>query len=173
MEECFDCRLCQTRIKYVYGEGNINSKIMFIGEAPGADENISGRPFIGQAGKLLRKILKEINFNNFYITNIVKCRPPENRDPHQDEFDACKHYLMHEINTINPQIIIILGGIAAKYLLKINKSVLKMRKEVYDIDYIKTYVTYHPAAALYNPSYLKPIKEDLKRIINERTINII
>lgn len=165
-EDCFDCRLCQTRIKFVYGEGNTNNpKVMFIGEAPGADENISGRPFVGLAGQLLRKVLNEIDFNDFYITNIVKCRPPNNRDPRQDEFEACKHYLIHQINTINPQKIIMLGGVAAKFLLNINKSVLKMRKEIYDYDYIKTYVTYHPAAALYNKSYLKPIKEDLERIL--------
>ena len=163
-ENCYDCRLCQTRIKFVYGEGDVNSKFMFIGEAPGAVENVSGRPFVGKAGQLLRAVLNNIKLTDFYITNIVKCRPPENRDPFQDEFDACKHFLYHQLNVINPQIIIILGSVAARFLLGTYGPMYKVRKNVYEIDNIETYVTYHPAAALYHSDYLKPMKEDLIRM---------
>jgi DNA polymerase len=143
---------------------------MFIGEAPGADENITGRPFVGKAGQLLRTIFYNINLTDYYITNIIKCRPPNNRNPYPDEFNACKHFIYEQLNIVNPKVIIILGGVAANYLLNTNLSVMKMRQQVYDIDNITTYVTYHPAAALYHLDYLKPMKEDLIRIINTKEL---
>ena len=148
---CKKCKLCETRNNVVFGEGNINSKIMFIGEGPGENEDIQGRPFVGRAGQLLDKMLEVIDLSrekNFYITNIVKCRPPQNRDPEPDEQNACISYLYKQIEIINPKIIVALGRIAAKKLIDENFKVTTQHGIWVKKNNIYMMGTYHPAALL-------------------------
>ena len=163
---CQRCPLGKTRTKFVFGKGNPNADLMLIGEAPGADEDKTGEPFVGRAGKLLTDILKAINFSRdeVYIANILKCRPPNNRDPLPSERETCMPYLMKQIELIKPKIILCLGRIAATTLLGTKLSLTKMRGEVYDFRGIKLMVTYHPAALLRNPHWKRPVWEDVQKL---------
>ncbi len=163
---CQRCPLGKTRTKFVFGKGNPNADLMLIGEAPGADEDKTGEPFVGRAGKLLTDILKAINFSRdeVYIANILKCRPPNNRDPLPSERETCMPYLMKQIELIKPKIILCLGRIAATTLLGTKLSLTKMRGEVYDFHGIKLMVTYHPAALLRNPHWKRPVWEDVQKL---------
>ncbi len=163
---CQRCPLGKTRTKFVFGKGNPNADLMLIGEAPGADEDKTGEPFVGRAGKLLTDILKAINFSRdeVYIANILKCRPPNNRDPLPSERETCMPYLMKQIELIKPKIILCLGRIAATTLLGTKLSLTKMRGEVYDFRGIKLMVTYHPAALLRNPQWKRPVWEDVQKL---------
>ncbi len=162
---CLKCPLGKTRINLVFGAGNPNADVMLIGEAPGADEDKQGIPFVGRAGKLLNDILKSINFKReeIYIANIVKCRPPQNRNPLPNEMEACLPYLYKQIELIKPKMILLLGRVAAIALLKKNMSLSKFRGNIYEISGIKTMVTYHPAALLRNPQWKRPAWEDLQK----------
>ncbi len=161
---CLKCPLGKTRTNLVFGDGNPNAEIMLIGEAPGAEEDKQGIPFVGRAGKLLNDILKAINFKreDIYIANIVKCRPPQNRNPQPNEVEACIPYLYKQIELIRPKMILLLGRVAAVSLLQKNLSLSKFRGNVYDVSGIKTMVTYHPAALLRNPQWKRPTWEDVQ-----------
>ena len=147
---CKDCKLCQNRNKVVIGEGNKNARIMFIGEGPGADEDIQGRPFIGRAGKLMDQAFKGIGIKReeVYIANVVKCRPPGNRNPETDEINACKKFLKSQIKLVNPEIIILLGSVATKEILGEEYSITKIRGTIIEKDGRIYLPTFHPAALL-------------------------
>jgi len=167
IKRCKRCSLGKTRTNLVFGVGNSNADIMFIGEAPGRDEDLQGIPFVGRAGKLLDKMLAEIglNQNDVYIANILKCRPPNNRDPQQDEVDQCLPYLTKQIKLIRPRVICSLGRIAAQRILQTNMALGAMRNRWFDYHGIKFMVTYHPAAILRSNSYLPGALEDLRRLV--------
>jgi DNA polymerase len=146
--ECQKCVLGKSRTKFVFGVGNPKADIVLVGEAPGADEDAQGEPFVGRAGQLLNKILESVGFKReeVYICNILKCRPPGNRNPMPDEIEKCFPYLKFQIELINPKIIVALGKFAAETLLKIKDPLNKMRGKIHNYNGIKTMVTFHPAA---------------------------
>lgn len=162
---CKKCRLANNRTNVVFGEGNINAKLMFIGEGPGAEEDIQGRPFVGRAGKLLDKMILAMGLarEEVYIANIVKCRPPYNRAPFRDEAEMCKPYLIEQINIIKPDLIICLGSIATNYLLDINVSITKVHGSLKEFNGISVIPTFHPAYLLRNPGKKAEAWEDLKK----------
>lgn len=166
---CTACSLGSTRTKFVYGVGNPNAKIMFIGEAPGRDEDLKGEPFVGRAGKLLDKILLAMGFarEDIFIANILKCRPPGNRDPQPDEMQACMGYLRQQIAIIKPQFICALGRIAAQGLLETATPLGKLRGEWHQFEGTPLIVTYHPAALLRFQKYKQPTWEDMQRLMAE------
>lgn len=161
---CLKCTLGHTRTNVVFGVGNPKSRVMFIGEAPGADEDAQGEPFVGRAGQLLNKILAAIEMKreDVYICNILKCRPPDNRDPLANEMEICTPYLDKQIDLIKPEFIICLGRIAAQWLLKTNDSLTKLREKAHEYKGAKLIITYHPAALLRNPNWKRPTWEDMK-----------
>jgi len=164
---CHLCNLSKTRKNVIFGEGNINSKIMFIGEAPGKQEDIEGRPFVGRSGEVLTNMIENvlnIKREDVYITNIVKCRPPQNRDPEIEEVESCRGYLIKQIEIIKPKIIVTLGRIAFKYLLNNETPITKARGNLYDFNSIKVIPTFHPSFLLRNPSKKKEVLIDLKFI---------
>lgn len=165
MLECHQCPLAKTRNHLVFGAGNEHADVMVIGEAPGADEDAQGLPFVGRAGKLLTDILKAINFSRdeVYITNIVKCRPPGNRNPLPNEMEVCMPYLDRQIEIINPKMILCLGLVSASGVLKLKQSLTKMRGNVYERGGAKVMVTYHPAALLRNPQWKRSTWEDVQK----------
>lgn len=169
INDCTKCRLAKGRTKFVFGVGNPKAKIMFIGEAPGRDEDLQGEPFVGRAGQLLDKILAAINFRReeVYIANMVKCRPPENRAPETDEMDTCHPYLLKQIEMIKPKIICCLGRISGQYLLQTKEALGRLRGRMHDYNGIKLLVTYHPAALLRYPEYKKETWEDMKLLRKE------
>jgi DNA polymerase len=168
-KDCHKCRLAETRTNFVYGEGNANTDIMFIGEAPGSQEDLQGKPFVGNAGQLLTKMLQAISLSReeVYITNVVKCRPPDNRNPFTDEIATCLPYLHDQIKIIAPRIICALGKIPAHSLLNTTDSLSRLRGRFFDYNGIKLIVTFHPAALLYHPAWKRLAWEDLKMIRRE------
>jgi DNA polymerase len=158
------CALCSTRTNAVPGEGNPNARLMLVGEGPGATEDATGRPFVGQAGSLLNGILEaiEVPRHSVYITNIVKCRPPGNRKPLPDEVAACIPYLYRQFEIIKPKVILALGGTAGENLLGVRKSLGELRGKVHTLNGIPLVVTYHPAALLRNPNWKKPTWDDVR-----------
>ena len=165
-ERCSACRLGAKRTNLVFGEGGPDADIMFVGEGPGEDEDLSGRPFVGKAGQLLTKIIEngmKISRSQVYIANIVKCRPPANRDPMPDEAQCCIGFLKEQIRIVKPKVLILLGKIAMKNLLGIESSMTKAREMSYEYEGIKVFVTYHPSALLRNESYKRPVWEDIKK----------
>jgi len=162
---CTKCGLAGTRTNFVFGVGNPNAGLVLVGEAPGADEDAKGEPFVGRAGQLLNKILEAIGFqrNDVYICNILKCRPPNNREPMPDEVALCEPYLWKQLDLIKPKVILCLGRVAAKVLLKTNESLGAMRERLYDYRGAKVVVTYHPAALLRNPHWKRPAWEDVQK----------
>jgi uracil-DNA glycosylase family 4 len=158
------CGLCRDRTNAVPGEGNPHASLMLIGEGPGATEDATGRPFVGQAGKLLDDILQAIDVprETVYITNIVKCRPPQNRKPLPDEIAACIPYLYRQIELIRPKVILALGGTAGEAMLSVRKSLGELRTKVHTFNGIPLVVTYHPAALLRNPNWKKPTWDDVR-----------
>lgn len=165
IKDCQKCPLGATRNKLVFGSGNPNADVMVIGEGPGAEEDLSGEPFVGRAGKLLTDILKAINFNreDVYIANIVKCRPPGNRNPNKEEAETCIPYLEKQIELIKPKYILCLGLVAANYVLKENNTLTKYRGNVYSVFNAKAMVTYHPAALLRNPNWKNGCWQDVQQ----------
>jgi DNA polymerase len=157
----------------VYGTGNPNADVMVIGEAPGADEDEQGLPFVGRAGKLLTDILKAINFSreDIYICNILKCRPPDNRNPNPEEILKCEPYLIKQIELIKPKLILCVGTFAGQTMLRVKEPLGKMRGKFYNITFgnteVKVMVTYHPAALLRNPNWKKPTWEDVQLFRSE------
>lgn len=164
IKDCQKCGLAKNRTKLVFGSGNPNSKILLIGEAPGFHEDREGKPFVGNAGQLLDKVLNAIQLsrNEVFITNVVKCRPPENRDPLPDECDACYFILKRQFEIIEPKFILILGRIAASVLLKTEGSIANLRGKVYQVLGAQAVVTYHPAALLRNAGLKRSTWEDVQ-----------
>lgn len=163
---CLKCSLGETRTKFVFGVGNPNATLMLVGEAPGADEDAQGEPFVGRAGQLLNKILEAINFKreDVYICNILKCRPPNNRTPQPDEVDQCIPYLKKQIELIKPKVILCLGLVAAQNLLHTTEGLGKLRGRTLTYEGIPLMVTYHPAALLRNPNWKRPAWEDVQAV---------
>jgi len=165
---CMQCPLGHTRTNFVFGSGNPNADIMIVGEAPGADEDEQGLPFVGRAGQLLTKILEAISLprEEVYICNILKCRPPNNRKPLVGETDQCEPYLWKQIEIVQPKLILALGLTAANTLLKNKESMTNLRGKIHDYHGIRTLVTYHPAALLRNPEWKKYAWDDVKLLRN-------
>ena len=163
---CNQCRLAKTRTQTVFGEGNVHADLMLIGEGPGRDEDRLGRPFVGAAGQLLDKMLGCIDFdrNSVYIANILKCRPPGNRDPEPDEAAACIGYLRAQVAVIKPKIIVGLGRTSAKYILKPDIRIMQDRGIWHEVKGFFIMPTYHPAALLRNESLKKDALKDLLAI---------
>lgn len=161
---CLKCPLGQTRTNFVFGTGNPNADLMFIGEAPGADEDAQGKPFVGRAGQLLTKIIEAVGMKReeVFICNILKCRPPNNRRPTAEEVELCTPYLNKQIALVKPKFIICLGLTAAQWLLQTTSSLGTLRGRFHEFQGIKLIVTYHPAALLRNPEWKKPTWEDMK-----------
>jgi uracil-DNA glycosylase len=162
---CLKCGLGKTRIKFVFGVGNPKADVVVVGEAPGADEDEQGEPFVGRAGQLLNKILEAVQFKReeVFICNILKCRPPNNRDPQTEEIDCCEPYLWKQLEIIKPKMILCVGRIAGQSLLKTNASLTLLRGKVHDYRGIPLMVTYHPAALLRNPNWKRPCWEDMQQ----------
>lgn len=170
---CRRCGLCEGRTKTVFGSGSPTARIVFVGEGPGREEDLQGLPFVGRAGQLLTKMLAAIRFtrDEVYIANMVKCRPPNNREPQEDEMAACEPYLARQLEIIRPAVICALGRTAAHGLLKKGTSLGFLRKAVHYYDDIPVAVTYHPAALLRNPNLKRDAWEDLqavRRLYDER-----
>lgn len=174
---CTKCELSGTRTKVVFGYGKRDAELLFIGEAPGEREDLQGEPFVGRAGRLLDDILAAIQLNReqVYIANILKCRPPKNRTPHADEIANCEPYLMNQIDLIKPALIVCLGLTAAKTLLRVDYTLRQMREKIYNYHGVDLVVTYHPAALLRNPGLKKYAWEDFQKIqkmFKQKTGNI-
>lgn len=169
-ESCTKCKLCNQRNKVVIGEGNKNAKIMFIGEGPGADEDLQGIPFVGKAGKLMNQafIGLGIKREEVYIANIVKCRPPNNRNPEKDEAEACKEYIQSQINLVNPKIIVLLGSVALKNILGEEYKITASRGKWVEKNGIKYMPTFHPAALLRDETKKIEFWQDLKQVVIEK-----
>lgn len=161
---CMNCALGATRTNFVFGTGNPNADIMVIGEAPGADEDAQGKPFVGAAGQLLTKILAAIGIEreDVFIANIIKCRPPNNRRPEKSETEQCEPYLMKQIELVQPKFILAVGLTAANTLLKSENKMGDIRGKVIDFHGITMIVTYHPAALLRNPSWKQATWDDVQ-----------
>jgi DNA polymerase len=165
--DCTRCRLSKARKNIVFGVGNIDADIMFIGEGPGADEDEQGEPFVGRAGQLLNNMITAMGIKreDVYIANVVKCRPPGNRTPERDECDTCGPFLMQQIETVKPKIVVALGAVAAKYLLGINDSMTNLRGRIYDFKDTNLAVTYHPAYLLRDPRQKAEAWKDLQMVM--------
>ena len=164
-----DCTRCKLhalgRQRVVFGVGNPDADLMFVGEAPGADEDIQGIPFVGRAGQLLTKMIEAINLRreDVYIANVIKCRPPGNRNPEPDEIEQCEPFLFQQIAAINPKVIVALGAFAAKTLLRSEESISRLRGHIYDFRGAKLIPTFHPSFLLRSPDRKRDAWEDLKR----------
>jgi DNA polymerase len=165
--DCTRCKLhTQGRRQIVFGVGNPDADLMFVGEAPGADEDIQGIPFVGRAGQLLTKIIEAINLkrDDVYIANVIKCRPPRNRNPEQDEVETCEPFLFQQVDIIKPKVIVALGTFAARALLRTLDPISRLRGRVYDYRGAKLIPTFHPAYLLRNPSSKREVWEDMKLV---------
>jgi uracil-DNA glycosylase family 4 len=165
--DCTRCKLHKGRTKIVFGTGNPNADLMFVGEGPGRDEDLSGEPFVGRAGKLLTDMIKAMGLQreDVYIANVVKCRPPENRLPEKDEITTCSPYLMRQIDTIKPKVICTLGSCSAQTLLQTAQGISKLRGEWFDFRGTKLMPTYHPAYLLRNPAAKPEVWKDLQKVM--------
>lgn len=184
-KECTNCRkcpLCETRTNVVFGCGNQNSKVLFIGEGPGENEDLTGSPFVGRGGQLLDKLLEIVDLSrdkNIYIANMVKCRPPKNRDPKKEETEICIEYLKNQIALLQPKIIVCLGRIAATSIISPDYKVTKQHGEFIEKDGICMTATFHPAALLRNPNNkpaalgdFQKLREKIKEVCPETYDNI-
>ena len=165
--DCVRCKLhAQGRQQIVFGVGNPNADLMFVGEAPGADEDAQGIPFVGRAGQLLTKIIEAIDLkrDDVYIANVIKCRPPGNRNPEQDEVETCEPFLFQQIDVIKPKVIVALGTFAARALLRTLDPISRLRGRIFDYRGAKLIPTFHPAYLLRNPSSKREVWEDMKLV---------
>lgn len=165
---CKKCKLCDGRKNVVIGTGNKNAKVMFIGEGPGADEDEQGIPFVGKAGQLMNKAFEGVGIkrDEVYIANIVKCRPPQNRNPEKDEVDACREYLDAQIDLVNPKIIVLLGSVALKNYMGDEYGITASRGKWFEKEGRKVLPTFHPAALLRDEAKKINFWQDLKTIKN-------
>lgn len=170
-EDLGDCTRCKLstlgRRQIVFGVGNPDADLMFVGEGPGADEDIQGEPFVGRAGQLLTRMIEAMGFqrSEVYIANVVKCRPPENRNPEPDEIESCEPFLFRQIDAIKPAVIVALGAFAARTLLKTQDPISRLRGRVYDYHGAKLIPTFHPSFLLRSPGQKKYAWEDLKKAL--------
>jgi DNA polymerase len=172
--EVVNCQLCRlegSRIKTVFGEGNVDAKVMFVGEAPGQSEDETGRPFVGRAGKLLDNMIASMGMKreDVYIANICKCRPPGNRKPYQDEMENCKPYLLDQIRVVNPKVIVALGNSALGSLTGIEGGITTRCGNWEERAYWKIMPCYHPSALLRNPNWKAPAWKALQEVVKEIT----
>ncbi|HEX7419963.1 MAG TPA: uracil-DNA glycosylase [Thermoanaerobaculia bacterium] len=169
---CTKCRLAKTRTQVVWGTGDPNADLMFIGEAPGRDEDLKGEPFVGRAGQLLTDIIKAMKLSreDVYIANVIKCRPPENRNPEPDELEMCRPYIRSQVELIKPRVIVTLGKFALQSLTG-KASVSSARGQWTDYEGIRVMPTYHPAYLLRTPSAKKDVWNDMKKVMTELGIN--
>jgi DNA polymerase len=168
--DCTRCKLhAQGRKQVVFGVGNHAAELMFVGEAPGADEDVQGVPFVGRAGQLLTKMIEAMGFkrDEVYIANVIKCRPPGNRNPEPDEIATCEPFLFRQIESIQPKVIVALGAFAAKTLLKSDAPISRLRGRLYDYRGVKLIPTFHPSFLLRSPGYKREAWDDLKKALAE------
>jgi DNA polymerase len=165
--ECTRCRLHKQRNKIVFGVGNPRAELVFVGEGPGHDEDVQGLPFVGRAGKLLTQMIEAMGLQreDVYICNVVKCRPPENRKPEDDEVATCSPYLYRQLDVIGPKAIVCLGGVAAQTLLKTKDPISRFRGNWFDFRNTKLLATYHPAYLLRNPNAKGEVWKDLQKVM--------
>lgn len=165
--DCRRCKLCRSRNRIVYGAGSSRARLMFIGEGPGQDEDRSGEPFVGAAGQLLTRIIAAIKLRReeVYITNVVKCRPPENRLPEPDEIATCSQFLRRQIAAIRPVLICLLGGCAAQSLLNTTEPISRLRGRFFEFQGSRVLPTYHPAYLLRNPEKKRAVWEDMQMLM--------
>ncbi len=165
--ECTRCKLHSTRHNIVFGDGNPKAELVFVGEGPGADEDAQGLPFVGRAGRLLTQMIEAMGLQrkDVYICNVVKCRPPENRQPEEDEVGTCSPFLLRQIDAIAPKVIVCLGAVAAKTLLQTNRGISQFRGEWLEFRGRKLLVTYHPAYLLRNPPAKSEVWKDLQKVM--------
>jgi len=165
--ECRRCRLSQSRKHIVFGSGDPHARLVFVGEGPGYDEDQKGEPFIGAAGRLLTKIIEAIKYTReqVYICNIIKCRPPGNRNPHPDEIEACLPFLKRQLAAIKPDVICALGTFAAQALLDTSLPISKLKGRFHEYDGIRVLPTYHPAYLLRNPGKKRDVWEDMQKLM--------
>jgi uracil-DNA glycosylase len=166
--DCTRCKLHKGRNKIVFGDGNPKAELVFVGEGPGADEDAQGLPFVGRAGKLLTQMIEAMGLQrkDVYICNVVKCRPPENRAPEKDEVTTCSPFLLRQIDTIAPKVIVCLGSVAAQTLLETNRGISQFRGQWLDFRGRKLLATYHPAYLLRNPSAKGEVWKDLQKVMS-------
>jgi uracil-DNA glycosylase len=171
---CNACRLAGTRKNVVFGVGNPKADLMFVGEAPGRDEDEQGEPFVGRAGQLLTDIIKAMKLtrDDVYIANVVKCRPPENRNPEPDELDECRPFIRRQIELIQPRVIVALGKIGLQSLTEKSYAISAVRGQWLDFNGIKLMPTYHPAYLLRTPSAKKDVWNDMKKVMAELGISL-
>jgi DNA polymerase len=164
--DCQRCKLAPKRTNIVFGSGNPNAELVFVGEAPGSDEDQQGLPFVGRAGQLLTKIIESINLKreDVYICNVLKCRPPENRNPEPDEVAACNPFMKKQLAAIRPKVVCCLGTFAAQTVLQTQAPISKLRGKFFDIDGIRVIATFHPAYLLRSPDKKREVWEDMKQI---------
>ncbi len=167
--DCQRCRLCQKRTNIVFGTGAHDAKILFAGEAPGEAEDIQGEPFVGEAGQLLTKIINAMGFtrNDVYICNVLKCRPPGNRNPHQDEILTCSPFMLRQVRAIRPEAIIALGTFASQTLLQSKEPISKMRGNFHDYHGIPLMPTFHPAFLLRSPERKRDVWNDIQLVMKK------
>jgi len=165
--DCTRCKLHRGRTKLVFGDGNPNAQLVFVGEGPGRDEDAQGLPFVGRAGKLLTQMIEAMGLQrtDVYICNVVKCRPPENRTPEKDEVEICSPFLLRQLDAIAPKVIVCLGSVAAQTLLETNRGISHFRGEWLDFRGRKLMATYHPAYLLRNPSAKGEVWKDLQKVM--------
>lgn len=167
--DCTRCKLHKGRNKIVFGDGNPKARLVFVGEAPGADEDKQGLPFVGRAGKLLTQMIEAMGLQrqDVYICNVVKCRPPDNRKPEDDEVSTCSPYLLRQLDTIEPKVLVCLGAVAAQTLLETTRGISQFRGEWMDWRGHKLMATYHPAYLLRNPAAKADVWKDLQKVMAE------
>jgi DNA polymerase len=165
--DCTRCKLHRGRTNIVFGVGSPDTRLMFVGEGPGADEDEQGIPFVGRAGQLLTQIIKAMGFerDQVYIANVVKCRPPDNRNPEPDEIERCEPFLMRQIDIIKPAVIVALGKFAAQTLLRTTQPISRLRGQFHRIGDIRVMPTFHPSYLLRNPSAKREVWEDMKLVM--------
>jgi uracil-DNA glycosylase family 4 len=163
---CRACSLCESRSQVVFGEGNPDAELLVVGEAPGAEEDRTGRPFVGRAGKLLDLLLMSVGFGreDVFICNVLKCRPPGNRNPQAEEVASCSPFLRRQVELVRPRAVMAFGTFAAQTLLETDVPIGRLRGGVHDYHGVPLIPTYHPAALLRNPGWLRPVWEDLQRL---------
>lgn len=166
MGECRRCALGDTRTRLVFGDGNAAADVMFIGEAPGRNEDLQGRPFVGAAGKLLEELLASIGLSrsDVYIANVLKSRPPNNRDPLPEEIEECTPFLREQIRLIDPRVIVTLGKFATQFILRTNRGITQLRGRRHEVDGRAVLPIFHPAAALYDQTKRDVLLDDFKRL---------
>jgi DNA polymerase len=172
--ECTRCKLHKTRNKIVFGDGSATADLVFVGEGPGADEDAQGLPFVGRAGKLLTQMIEAMGLQrkDVYICNVVKCRPPGNRQPEKDEVEACSPFLFRQLDVLQPKVIVCLGATAAQTLLQTNRGISHFRGEWLEYRGFKMMATYHPAYLLRNPAAKSEVWKDLQKVMGELGLEV-